>query len=271
MIARLALQSATALIAAFLVLPVLAIVPVAFDAHTTLRLPPDAWSMRWWGVFFADASWRRALLASLQIAVLVTLVTVVAGTAAALGLARISRGLRLVAGAVLVGPVVTPTIVLAVALYAVARGTGLVGTVTGLVLAHSVLALPYAVLNVGVSVNGLDPRLGLAAAGLGAGPWRVFCAVTLPLIAPGVMGGGIFAFVTSFDEIVLSIFLAGPATKTLPVRMWEEIRVELTPVIAVAASVMIALAVLAGGAGVAVRRRSRKPVETPDIKERTRC
>jgi putative spermidine/putrescine transport system permease protein len=111
-----------------------------------------------------------------------------------------------------------------------------------LVVAHTMLALPYAVLNVGVSLRALDPRMPLAAAGLGAGPWRVFRTVTLPLIMPGVLGGAVFAFVTSFDEVVLSIFLAGPAVKTLPVRIWEEIRVELTPVVAVAATLMILLA-----------------------------
>ena len=136
-------------------------------------------------------------------------------------------------------------IVLAVGLYALARAAGLVGTTTGLVLAHTMLALPYVALNVGVSVAALDPQLNLAAAGLGAGGWRIFRTVTLPLIMPGVVGGGVFAFVTSFDEVVLSIFLAGPAVKTLPVRIWEEIRVEYTPVVAVAATMMIAFA-LAG-------------------------
>jgi putative spermidine/putrescine transport system permease protein len=119
------------------------------------------------------------------------------------------------------------------------------------------LALPYVALNVGVSVAALDPRLPLAATGLGAGPWRIFRTVTLPLILPGVIGGSIFAFVTSFDEVVLSAFLAGPAVKTLPVRIWEEIRIEYTPVVAVAATIMIALAL----AGALISRLfARRPV-----------
>ncbi len=128
-----------------------------------------------------------------------------------------------------------------------ARSLGLVGTLTMLVIAHTMLALPYAALNVGVSLRAVDPRLMLAAAGLGAAPWRVFRTVTLPLILPGVVGGAVFAFVTSFDEVVLSMFLAGPSAKTLPVRIWEELRIELTPVVAVAATLMMALA-LAGWA-----------------------
>jgi hypothetical protein len=128
--------------------------------------------------------------------------------------------------------VVTPAIVLAVALYSMARATGLVGTTAALVIAHTVLALPFVVLNVGVSLDGLDRRLLLAAAGLGASDLHIFRTVTLPLIAPGVVGGAVFAFVTSFDEVVLSIFLAGPTVKTLPVRIWEEIRLAYTPVVA---------------------------------------
>ena len=141
---------------------------------------------------------------------------------------------------------VTPAIVLAVALYSMARATGLVGTTTALVIAHTMLALPFVVLNVGVSLDGLDRRLLQAAAGLGAGDFHIFRTVTLPLIAPGVVGGAVFAFVTSFDEVVLSIFLAGPTVKTLPVRIWEEIRLAYTPVVAVGATVMLLLALRRG-------------------------
>lgn len=255
MTGRLALNSFVALVAAFLVLPILAIVPVAFSAQSFIRLPPESWSLRWWGTFFNDASWRLSLLASLEVATLTTLTSVVAGTAAAFGLARSGpRGRALLTGLFL-GPVMTPTIVLAVALYSMARATGLVGTTTALVIAHTMLALPFVVLNVGVSLDGLDRRLLLAAAGLGAGTFRIFRTVTLPLIAPGVVGGAVFAFVTSFDEVVLSIFLAGPAVKTLPVRIWEEIRLEYTPVVAVGATLMLVLALSAAGASRLLTRK----------------
>ena len=244
---RWALNLCAALIAAFLVLPILAVVPAAFNERSFILLPPASWSLRWWHVFFADPSWRRALVTSLEVAALATLLSIALGTAAALGLARLGGKVRALVLAVFVGPVVVPTIVLAVAIYAVARSLGMVGTLTMLVIAHTMLALPYAALNVGVSLRAVDPRLMLAAAGLGAAPWRVFRTVTLPLILPGVVGGAVFAFVTSFDEVVLSMFLAGPSAKTLPVRIWEELRVELTPVVAVAATLMMALA-LAGWA-----------------------
>ena len=255
MTGRLALNSFVALVAAFLVFPILAIVPAAFSAQSFIRLPPEAWSMRWWDAFFNDITWRLTLVTSLKVAALTTLISVVAGTAAALGIARCGpRGRALLTGLFL-GPVVIPAIVLAVALYSLARSTGLVGTTTALVVAHTVLALPFVVLNVGVSLDGLDRRLLLAAAGLGAGSSRIFRTVTLPLIAPGVVGGSVFAFVTSFDEVVLSIFLAGPTVKTLPVRIWEEIRLEYTPVVAVGATLMLALALAAAAASRLQTRR----------------
>lgn len=254
---RLALNGFVALVVAFVVLPIIAIVPAAFSAQSYIRLPPETWSLRWWDAFFRDASWRQTLLTSLQVATLTTLVSVVFGTAAAMGIARCTaRGQAILTGLFL-GPVVTPAIVLAVALYSVARATGLVSTVTGLVAAHTMLALPFVVLNVGVSLSALDRRLPMAAEGLGADDFHVFRTVTLPLILPGVIGGAVFAFVTSFDEVVLSIFLAGPTVKTLPVRIWEEIRVEYTPVVAVGATVMLALALLAAATSRLVGRRSR--------------
>ena len=255
MTGRLALNAFVALVAAFLVLPIMAIVPAAFSAQSFIRLPPEAWSLRWWDTFFNDITWRLTLMTSLKVAALAMLISVVAGTAAALGIARSGpRGRTLLTGLFL-GPVVTPAIVLAVALYSMARATGLVGTTTALVIAHTMLALPFVVLNVGVSLDGLDRRLLLAAAGLGAGSFRIFRTVTLPLISPGVVGGAVFAFVTSFDEVVLSIFLAGPTVKTLPVRIWEEIRVEYTPVVAVGATLMLAFALTAAAANRLLTRR----------------
>ena len=255
MIGRLSLNGFVALIAAFLVLPIMAIVPAAFSAQSFIRLPPETWSLRWWGTFFNDASWRLTLLVSLEVAAITTVVSVLAGTAAALGIARCGARSRAVLTGLFLGPVVTPAIVLAVAMYSMARATGLVGTLTALVVAHTVLALPFVVLNVGVSLDGLDRRLQLAAAGLGAGDFHIFRSVTLPLILPGVVGGAVFAFVTSFDEVVLSIFLAGPTVKTLPVRIWEEVRVEYTPVVAVGATVMLALALAAAGANRVLTRK----------------
>ena len=242
---RFTLNIFVAFVAAFLVFPILAIVPVAFSAQSFIRLPPESWSLRWWGAFFQDASWKLTLFTSLKIATLTTCVSFLYGTAAAFGISRCSPRLRTLLTGLFLGPVMVPTIVLAVAMYSMGRATGMVGTITALVIAHTMLALPFVILNVAVSLDSLDQRFILAASGLGAGPVRIFRTVTLPLVSPGIVGGGIFAFVTSFDEVVLSIFLSGPSVKTLPVRIWEEIRLEYTPVVAVGATLMLLLALIA--------------------------
>ena len=244
-----------ALAAIVVVAPIMAVVPVAFSDRSFVRLPPEGWSLRWWHAFLSDPTWLQALTNSFEVAILSSLLSVTAGTAAALGMVELGPTARKFVTAVFLGPVVAPVIVLAVGLYALARSIGLVGSILGLVIAHTMLALPYAVLNIGVSVATVDPRLALAAAGLGAGSWRIFRTVTLPLILPGVAGGAVFAFVTSFDEVVLAIFLSGPRVKTLPVRIWEEIRVEYTPIVAVAATIMIALALCGALASRIVTRR----------------
>ena len=158
------------LVAAFFVLPIFAIVPAAFNRASYIKIPPDDWSLRWWSTFFADPSWQRALENSLKVAVLSALLAVVVGVAAALGIARLRGKIRALVTGLFLGPAIVPVIVLAVSLYGVVRSLGLLGTTTGLVLAHAMLALPYVTLNTSVSLAALDPRLELAAAGLGAGP-----------------------------------------------------------------------------------------------------
>jgi putative spermidine/putrescine transport system permease protein len=139
---------------------------------------------------------------------------------------------------------IVPVIVTAVALYRSALDVGLSGTIFGMALGHTILALPFVIINVGIALRAVDDNWLRAAEGLGAGPWTVFRTVTLPNITPGIVGGAIFSFITSFDEVIVSVFLAGYANKTLPVKIWEAIRLEFTPVIAVAATVMIILAIL---------------------------
>ena len=253
--ARIAANAFAGLVAAFFVLPIIAIVPAAFNKASYIRIPPDQWSLRWWFVFFDDLSWLRALGTSLEVGILSAIVAVIVGVAAALGLARLQGRWRALASGLLLGPAIVPVIVLAVSLYGVVLSLGLLGTTIGLVLAHTMLGLPYVTLNTSVSLSSLDPKLKLAAAGLGAAPLRIFRTVTLPQIIPGIVGGAIFSFVTSFDEVVLSIFLTSPSMKTLPVRMWEDIRVEYVPTVAVAATLMIALALSAAAASRLAFRR----------------
>jgi putative spermidine/putrescine transport system permease protein len=238
---QIASHVAGSVVLAFLVLPILAVVPASFDNASYIKLPPDTFSLRWYHVFLGDPEWWQSLITSGKVAVLATAISLFLGTTAALGMQRVSSSARTILMGLVISPLLVPVIMTAIALYYVMRPLGLHGTLLGLALGHTLLALPFVVVNVGISLRGVDANCIRAAEGLGATPWRVFRTVTLPLILPGIAGGGAFAFVASFDEVVVSIFLAGVQAKTLPVKMWETIRVEFTPVTAVASTILIAV------------------------------
>ena len=244
---RIAVHVVAGLVLAFLVLPILAVVPAAFNETSYIRLPPEDLSLRWFVSFFDDREWVSSLLNSLRIAALTTAFTVLLGTLAALGLDRTEGRARRVLTGLFLAPLIVPVIVTAVALYYVSQRMGLVGTALGLGLGHALLCLPFVVINVAISLRSVDPSWRRAAEGLGAGPLTVFRTITLPNIVPGILGGAVFAFVTSFDEVVISVFLAGLWSKTLPVKMWETIRLEFTPSVAVAATFIIVLTVVLFG------------------------
>jgi putative spermidine/putrescine transport system permease protein len=255
--ARVAANGLASAVLAFLVMPILVVVPAAFNHTSFIRLPPREMSTRWFHAFFSDREWMTSLMTSFEVALWTTALTVFLGTLAALGLERTRGWLRQALMGLFLAPLIVPLIVLAVALYYVGQRAGLVGTTLGLVLGHSLLCLPFVVINVSISLRGVDPNWWRAAEGLGAGPLTVFRTITLPNILPGVFGGGVFAFLVSFDEVVISVFLAGFRAKTLPVKMWETIRLEFTPVVAVAATLIVVLTVLLMGA-VQVWRRGRR-------------
>jgi len=249
---RIALHAFAALVLAFLVLPILAVVPASFNHASFIRLPPSDYSLRWYEAFFRDREWLTSLATSTKVAVLATIAALVLGTLAAIGLERLRGRLRSAITGLFLAPLIVPVVVTSIALYYVSRPLGLSGTTLGLALGHTLMCLPFVVLNVGVSLKSLDPTLLRAAEGLGASPWYTFRTVTLPIILPGLVGGAVFAVITSFDEVVISIFLAGIQAKTLPVKMWEMIRIEFTPVVAVASTLLIALTlVLFAGARLA--------------------
>ena len=238
---RVAVHAGAAAVLAFLVLPILAVIPASFNPLSHLRLPPPGLSLRWYHAFFKDPEWVTSLLTSLRVAGLATGLSLGLGTLAALGLERLGGRLRQTVTGLVLAPLIVPVMVTSIALYYLGQRVGLTGTTLGLALGHTLMCLPFVVLNVGVSLRGVDPTLARAAEGLGASPWRAFRTVTLPLILPGLVGGAVFAFIISFDEVVISMFLAGIQAKTLPVKMWEVIRLEITPVAAVASTLFVAL------------------------------
>lgn len=225
----------------WLVLPTLVIVPISFNANASFNFPPREFSTRWYENFFTDTGWMRSFWASVQVAVLTSVVTTIVGIAASLGIIRSRPRWSSAAQQFFMLPLIVPGIVIAVGLYSVFLRTGLLGTLPGFVLAHAVVALPLVITNVLASLRGVDPRMADAAASLGAGRWDVFRLVTLPLIAPGVLSGALLAFVTSFDEVILSLFIQSPYLQTLPVRIFRSVTRDTDPTVA-AVAVMTMLA-----------------------------
>ncbi len=230
-----------ALVALWLAAPSLIVIPLSLTDKPSFSFPPTGWSTRWYTNFFQDPSWVGALASSLQVGALVAIVATIAGTAAAAALTRSAfRGQQTVK-AILLAPMIAPVIVVAVGLYALFLRANLLGTTLGFVIAHSVLALPFVIIPVTASLNGFDRRLESAAAMCGANRWTTFRQVTLPLVAPGVISGALFAFVTSFDEVVLSLFIQSPYLQTLPVKMYASVTRDTDPTIAAAATLILGL------------------------------
>jgi putative spermidine/putrescine transport system permease protein len=230
----------TALVLLFLMAPILAIMPLSFNSESFFSYPMPGLSLKWYREFFgADPRWMAALRVSLIVASLVTIISTILGTLAALGLSHGRLPLKPVILGMLISPMIVPVIITAVGIYLFYARLGLIGTITGLVLAHTVLATPFVVVTVTSTLTGFDHSLARAAAGLGATPIAVFRKIVLPLILPGVISGALFAFVTSFDEVVIALFIASAEQRTLPKQMFSGIREQISPTITAAATVLI--------------------------------
>ncbi len=246
------------LVGLLLVAPLLVVVPISFAQRQSFKFPPSGFSFTWYENMFTDHRWTSAIGTSLLVGGVVTVVCTVFGTAAALGIHRLGGRLGAIVTGVLVAPMIVPGIVSAVAIYSVYLRWNLTGNFLGFLLAHSVLALPFVVVAVSSSLSSTDPALIRAAASLGAGPWRTFGKVTLPLITPGIGAGALFAFVTSFDEVVAASFLQSPAIRTLPIEMFVSVTNEVDPTIAAVSTVILALTTVVVVLPFLVRNRKPK-------------
>ena len=238
------LYALAGLVGFFLVAPTLIVVPMSFSSGGRLEFPPPGFSSRWYETFFQDARWTTATIDSLQVAALTVLFATVLGTLTALGLTRGRYPGRPLVSALVMSPVIVPIVIIAIGVFFVFVRWQIAGTMTGLVIAHTVLALPLVVVTVGTSLATLDPTLETAAQSLGANPWRTFRRITLPLILPGIVAGALFAFVTSWDEVVIAIFLTSPLFRTLPVVMWGQVRTQIDPTIAAVATLLMVVTTL---------------------------
>ncbi len=248
---RVAYLAFCTLVFVFLVAPILVIIPLSFNAEPyftftegMLRLDPDAWSLRWYREIVENEAWTGSLVNSLVIGVSATVLATVLGTLAALGLASpFMPGRRAIMG-ILISPMVTPVIIAAAGMFFFYSGLGLGQTHLGIILAHATLGVPFVVVTVTATLAAYDPNLNRAAASLGAGPWTTFRRVQLPLIAPGVISGALFAFAVSFDEVVVVLFMGGVDQRTIPRQMWSGIREQISPAILAVATFLIAFAAL---------------------------
>ena len=225
----------------YLILPIVIVVPLSFSSGTYLRFPPPGFGLRWYWNFFERADWIDAAWLSMEIGLAVTLLATMLGTPAALALVRSRfRGRELV-NAFIISPLIVPAIIVAIGIYFFYARLGMIGNPISLVIAHSCLAVPFVVINVSATLYGFDERLEYAAMSLGATRWRTFWQVTFPIIRPGVLAGALFAFITSFDELVVALFVSGTTAVTLPRKMWESIQFEIDPTIAAVSTMLVAV------------------------------
>ncbi|XKH60785.1 ABC transporter permease [Halomonas sediminis] len=251
------------LVLLFLIAPVFVIIPLSFSSGSFLTYPLPGFSLRWYEEIFSDGPWMESLKNSLIVAPLATLLAMTFGTLAAVGLNRADfpgKGLIL---ALLISPMVVPLVIVAVGMYFFFAQVGLLNSYTGLVLAHTVLGVPFVVITVNATLQGFDFNQMRAGASLGANPVRVFFTVVLPQIVPGMVSGGLFAFATSFDEVVVALFIASPTERTLPIQMFSGIRENISPAIAAMATILILLSTLLLITMEFLRRRSERLKAAP--------
>lgn len=244
------------LVAALLTLPVAVVIPMSFSGKSTFEFPPSSWSLRWYRNLFQSPQWTFALSNSLKVAVLTALISTVIGTMATVGLARLSRRISAIAMSAIMLPLIIPNILIALAIYATFLSLHLNGTIIGLVLADTAIALPFVVIAVNTRLRGIDDQLRVAALTLGATPFAAFRQVVLPLLWPGVVSALVLSFVTAFDEVIIALFLQTPANTTLSVQMFNSVSIEIDPTISAASSmlvVVVSAAILIGQIVIAKR------------------
>lgn len=238
-IGRFFFNSFAVLVLVFLITPVLIIIPLSFNTSSFLTYPMDGFSLTWYKAFFTSDTWMSALKNSFIVAPIATVLATVLGTLAAMGIAKNKFRGKMLFMSVIMSPMVTPIVITAVGMYFFFAQLQLTNSYLGIIVAHTVLGIPFVVITVSASLRGYDENYSRAAISLGASPLTVFRTITFPLIAPGVISGALFAFATSFDEVVVTLFLASSSQRTLPMQMFSGIRENIEPTIAAAATIML--------------------------------
>ena len=249
----------------FLIAPILIIIPLSFNAEDfftftpeMIALDPDGYSTKHYEDFFTNSQWQQALWNSVRIAPMATFLSVSFGTLAAIGLSQPHVPFRRAIMAILISPMIVPLIISAAGMFFFYSRVGLQGTYWGVVLAHAALGIPFVIITVTATLVGFDRSLTRAAANMGANPVTTFFRVQMPLILPGVISGALFAFITSFDEVVVVLFVGSAGQKTLPWQMFIGLREQISPTILAVATILVTLSILLLTTLEILRRRSEK-------------
>uniref|UniRef100_UPI00333FEEAA ABC transporter permease n=1 Tax=Castellaniella defragrans TaxID=75697 RepID=UPI00333FEEAA len=253
------------LVLLFLILPILVIVPLSFNTEPffsftpgMLRLDPEAYSLKWYRAITESGVWLPAIRNSFFIGICATLIATVLGTIASVGLASANMPGRRLVTALLLSPMIVPLIIVAAGMFFFYSRFDLVATYTGIIIAHAALGVPFVIITVTASMSGFDQSLYRAGLSLGASPVKVYWDVVFPVIRPGVISGALFAFVTSFDEIVLVLFLAGPQQQTIPRQMFSGLRELISPTILAVATLLVIVSMALLVSIELLRRRSER-------------
>ena len=249
----------------FLIAPILVIIPLSFNAEPyftftegMMSLKSDAYSTRWYADIAKNPQWAFSAVNSIIVAVCSTLLATFLGTLAALGLSQSHMPYKSAVMGVLISPMIVPLIISAAGMFFFYSNIGLAQTLPGLILAHAVLGTPFVVITVTATLTGFDNSLTRASQSLGADSRKTFFKVQMPLILPGVISGALFAFITSFDEVVIVFFLAGFEQRTIPRQMWAGIREQISPTILAVATILVLVSILLLTTVELLRRRSEK-------------
>lgn len=234
------LRILVSLIIFLMVTPILIMVPLSFSSEVAFHFPPESFSLKWYQSFWDNDQWTEGLGRSLTVALFTALLSTILGIMAALAVDRLDFPGKKMFMNLMVAPMIIPVIVVGIAMYHSFSGLRLTNTLLGLVLSHSVLAVPIVFVTITAGLKGIDRNLELASLSLGAAPVSTFFRITFPLIRSSVIASCLFAFITSLDEVVVTIFIAGAKTKTLPMVMWENMRTQVDPTIAAVSTLLIA-------------------------------
>ena len=241
---RILMAALGALTVFYLLAPTLVIVPMSFTEARILSFPPEGFTLAWYERMVTDRQWSTGLVNSFQVALVTAILATVLGTLAALGLTRGRFLGRTAVNALVLSPLIVPVVVIAIGMFGLFVQWRMAGSLVGLVVAHTALALPFVVVAVATSLRTMDRNLELAAANLGADPRRSFLHITFPIILPGVLTGAIFSFITSWDEVVIAIFMTSARFRTLPVEMWEQVRQAVDPTVAAVSTTLLVVTTL---------------------------